>query len=99
MNDDFVLLLVAFAVSATVNLGLAIAWFRANKRLRQLEKRPVTLAPLQDLSDRVDSALDAMTGRLDEFASAQDFMNRVVIERLEKLHRALPAPEPHDTPT
>jgi biopolymer transport protein ExbB/TolQ len=94
MSDDFVMLLVMFSVSATVNLGLAIAWFRVNKRLRQIESRPVALAQVQDLPARVDSALDAITGRLDEFASAQDFMNRVVIERLEKLNRALPAPEP-----
>jgi biopolymer transport protein ExbB/TolQ len=94
MSDEFVMLLVLFSISATVNIGLAIAWFRANKRLRQLENRPVALAQLHDLPARVDSALDAITGRLDEFASAQDFMNRVVIERLEKLNRALPAPEP-----
>jgi len=94
MNDEFVMLLVMFSASATVNIGLAIAWFRANKRLRQLEHRPVALAQAQDFPARVDSALDAMTARLDEFASAQDFMNRVVLERLEKLNRALPAPEP-----
>jgi len=99
MNDEFVMLLVMFSVSATVNLGLVIALFHANKRLRQLGTRPPASAELHDLPARVDSALDAMTGRLDEVASAQDFMNRVVIERLEKLHRALPAPEPHDTPT
>ena len=98
MNDEFVMLLVVFAVSATVNLGLAIAWFRTNKRLRQLENRPVALAQIEEIPTRVDAALDAMAARLDEVAGAQDFMNRVVIERLEKLNRALPAPDAHHTP-
>ncbi len=99
MNDDFVVLLVLFAVSATVNLGLAIAWFRTNRQLRRLESRPAAQERQEDLSARVDTALDGMAARLDEFGSAQDFMNRVLVDRLDKLNRVLPAPEPHDTPS
>lgn len=87
MNEDFAFLLVFFAVSATVNVGLAIAWYRTNKRLRQLENRPAALAQIEEIPSRVDAALDAMAARLEEVAGAQDFMNRVVIERLEKLNR------------
>lgn len=88
MNEDFAFLLVFFAVSATVNVGLAIAWYRTNKRLRQLENRPAALAQIEEIPSRVDAALDAMAARLEEVAGAQDFMNRVMIERLEKLNRA-----------
>jgi len=97
MSDDFVVLMVAFAVSATVNVGLAIAWYRTNKRLKQLESRPLAVAQLDEVASRVDATLDAVSARLDEFASAQDFMNRVVVERLDKLSRATlqkGAPEP-----
>lgn len=87
MSDDFVVLMVAFAVSLTVNLGLAIAWFRTNTRLKQIERRPMATAQIDELASRVDATLDTMSGRLDEFASAQDFMNRVLVERLDKLNR------------
>lgn len=88
MNEDFAFLLVFFAVSATVNVGLAIAWYRTNKRLRQLENRPAALAQIEEIPSRVDAALDAMAARLEEVAGAQDFMNRVMIERLEKGNQA-----------
>jgi len=92
MSDEFVMLMVVFAVSATVNLGLAISWYRTNKRLKQIESRPMVVAQIDELAARVDATLDTVSARLDEVASAQDFMNRVVVERLEKLNRALPAP-------
>lgn len=88
MNEDFAFLLVFFAVSATVNVGLAIAWYRTNKRLRQVENRPAALAQIEEIPSRVDAALDAMAARLEEVAGAQDFMNRVMIERLEKGNQA-----------
>ena len=99
MSDEFVMLMIAFAVSATVNLGLAISWYRTNKRLKQLESRPLAVSQVDELASRVDATLDTVSARLDEFASAQDFMNRVVVERLDKLNRATlqkgaPPPEP-----
>ena len=97
MSDEFVMLMVVFAVSATVNVGLAIAWYRTNKRLKQLESRPMAVAQLDELASRIDATLDTVSARLDEFAGAQDFMNRVVVERLDKLNRGTlqkGAPEP-----
>ena len=88
MSDEFVMLMVAFAVSATVNVGLAISWYRINKRLKQLESRPLAATQLDELASRLDATLDTVSARLDEFASAQDFMNRVLVERLDKLNRA-----------
>lgn len=87
MSDEFVMLMVVFAVSATVNVGLAISWYRTNKRLKQLESRPMAVAQIDELAGRVDATLDTVAARLDEFASAQDFMNRVLVERLDKLSR------------
>lgn len=87
MSDDLVVMMIAFAVSATINVGLAISWYRTNKRLKQLEGRPMAVSQIDELASRVDATLDTVSARLDEFASAQDFMNRVVVERLDKLNR------------
>jgi len=87
MSDSLVMMMIAFAVSATVNVGLAISWYRTNKRLKQVEGRPMAVAQIDELASRVDATLDTVAARLDEFASAQDFMNRVLVERLDKLNR------------
>jgi len=98
MNTDFAILLFWFGISVTANIGLTFAWFHMRKRVRQLESRPVDLSQLDDLAGRVDSSLEALSARMDDLESSQDFMNRVLTDRLDRLGHALPAPEPHDTP-
>ena len=98
MNEDFVVVLVLLGISITINVGLALAWFGAHRRLQRLETRPADRSQLDDLMARVDGSLDAVTRRMDDLVSTQDFMNRVLTDRLDRLGRALPAPEPHDTP-
>ncbi len=98
MNTDFAILLFWFGISVTANIGLTFAWFQMRKRARQLEGRPVDLSQLDDLAGRVDNSLEALGARMDDLVSSQDFMNRVLTDRLDRLGRVLPAPEPHDTP-
>ena len=98
MNEDFYLAVFWLGISVTVNIALALAWFSARKRARRLETRPIDLSHLDDLVGRMDASVDGIAARLEDLASSQDFMNRVLSERLDRLGRALPAPEPHDTP-
>jgi hypothetical protein len=97
MNPDFAILLFLFGISATVNIGLIIAWLSARKRLRMLESRPIDPS-VDELVARVESAVDTVNARLDDLVSSQDFMNRILTDRLDRIGRALPEPEPHDTP-
>ena len=97
MSDEF-LAIFWLGISGTINVALVLAWFGLRRRLRRLEDRPVDLSQLDDLMARVDNSLEGVTARLDELASSQDFLNRVIADRLDRLGRALPAPEPHDTP-
>jgi hypothetical protein len=96
--NDFFLALFLLGISVTVNIGLALAWLSSHRRLRQLETRPVDLSQLDDLIARVDTSLGAVSERLDDLVSSQDFMNRVLTDRLDRLDRALPPPEHHNTP-
>ena len=98
MNTEFAILLFWFGISVTANIGLTFAWVQMRKRARQLESRPVDLSQLDDLAARVDNSLEALGARMDDLVSSQDFMNRVLTDRLDRLGRVLPAPEPHDTP-
>jgi hypothetical protein len=95
MNTDFAILLFWLGISVTANIGLTFAWLQARKRVRQFESRPLDLS---QLDAGVDNSLDALNARMDDLVSSQDFMNRVLTDRLDRLGRALPAPEPHDTP-
>src|SRR5437762_11662025 len=98
MNTDFAILLFWFGISVTANVGVTFAWFHARTRVRALATRPVDLSQLDDLAARVDNSLEALSTRMDDLVSSQDFMNRVLTDRLDRLGRVLPAPEPHDTP-
>ena len=92
------ILLTCLGLSVTVNIGLTFALFQMRKRVRPPESRPVDGSQLEDLEAHLDSSLETLTARVDELASGQDFMNRAFTDRFERLARALPAPEPHDTP-
>ena len=98
MNEDFAFLLFFFGISLTINVAFVIAWFQRRHRQRDLESRAGDVTRLDDLTARVESAVDSVNARLEEFAGGQDFMNRVLTDRLDRLSRVLPEPEPHDTP-
>jgi len=87
-----------FGISLTANIGLALAWFLTNRRLRRLENRSVAPPDPDDIVDRVEQAIEGVARRVDELANGQDFLNRVLTDRLDKRARALPAPEPANTP-
>jgi len=87
-----------FGISVTANIGLALAWFLTNRRLRRLENRPVAPPDVDDFANRVEQAIDGLARRVDELANGQDFLNRVLTDRLDKRARALPASESASTP-
>jgi len=96
MNTDFAILLFCFGISLIANVAIGIAWFRTSRRARQLENRHPDLSQFDDIATRVELAVDALAGRVDELANGQEFLNRVLSDRLDKLGRALPAPESRD---
>ena len=98
MNDDFAILLFFFGISVTTNCAFIVAWFLGRRRQRELDHREGDVGRLDDLAARVESSIDAVNVRLEEFASGQDFMNRVLTDRLDRIGKALPEPEPQDTP-
>ena len=98
MNDDFAILLFWFGIAVTANVALGIAWFRTSRRVHRLEARPGggDLRQLEDLTNRFEQAVDSLAARVEELANGQEFLNRVLSDRLDKLGHALPAPgSPH----
>ena len=75
----------AFGMSLAAAVGFGIAWFRASRRLRELEDRVQPPPAREPVSYRQEDALEGLVARVEELASGQDFLNRVLSERLGKL--------------
>lgn len=76
-------LLVSAKVFAIGAVGFGIAWWRASKRIRQLEaQRQLDPQLLLDRMDRLEGTLDSMTAALERLAAGRS-----------DPQRRLPAPE------
>jgi hypothetical protein len=93
MNEAFLIVSVALAISATVNLALGIGWFSSLRRLRRLEKQEAALAP-DERTAHLEQVVDGLGAQLDQLASGQEFLNRVLTERLARPQA--PAEEPSE---
>lgn len=100
MNEDFAILLFFFGISVTANLGLVIALWRTARRVKRLEAltRDRSLGQPEGGSEGLEQAVRSLTAQVDSLASGQDFLNRVVADRLDRLARGLPAVDPDATP-
>jgi len=80
------LLIIAGLVPSTV--AFAVAWVRTNRRLRDLERRFFGPAPSHDeRADRLEQVVDGLSAQMDQIVSGQEFLNRVLTERMDKLAR------------
>lgn len=98
MESEFATVLFFLGVSLTANVGLLIAALRSGLRLRQLERNGLLPSrPSDEHVERLEQVVDALTSQVDQLASSQEFLNRLVTDRFEKLVQPLPPPQP-DTP-
>lgn len=79
--DPSSFLLGALLVSAKVlgigAVGFGIAWWRASKRIRQLEaQRQLDPQPLLDRMDRLEGTLDSVAVALERLAAGQGDLQR-----------------------
>ena len=79
--DPSSFLLGALLVSAKIvgigAIGFGIAWWRANKRIHQLEaERQLDPQPLLDRMDRLEGTLDSMAAAMERLAAGQSDLQR-----------------------
>src|SRR4051812_29130284 len=83
MREEFVVVLFVFGISLTANFALMMAWYRAERRVRQLETREAQPAPVHDdRTDRLERSMESLASQVDQLANGQEFLNRLVAERL-----------------
>jgi len=97
MSDELFVLSIFFTLSMCANIGLGIALFRAARRVRRLERE----TPGESTDRRVaqlEEAVDSMGAQLDQLASGQEFLNRMVAKERERAPNRLIEPRPEITP-
>jgi Mg2+ and Co2+ transporter CorA len=70
-----------------------VALWRTARHVKRLERRDQAPAPPDERAERLEQLVDSLTVQVEQLASGQDFLNRVVSERLDKIARGLPAPD------
>jgi hypothetical protein len=89
MNDEFAVLLFFFGISATANIALATGLLGSRRRVRRLEER-ILNHNHDDRTDRLEQVVEGLTVQIDQITSAQEFLSRVITNRMEKPHGAVP---------
>jgi len=89
MDKGEVVLIFFIGMSLTANVALAIAWIRSIRRAGELERRLFDPGP-GDRPDRLEQVVDGLAAQVDQLVSGQEFLNRVVSERLDKVARGAP---------
>ena len=98
MNEEFAMLLFLFGISLTANVAFWIGARRHHRRIRELEGRDHAPANFDDTTERLERSVEALALQVDQLASGQEFLNRLVTERLVRSGHPLPAPERPITP-
>ena len=80
MDTPSVIYALLFGFSALGNVGLGIALFRATLRISRLEAREAMPADIEALHGGVE----ALASQVDQLASGQEFLNRLLTERLQQ---------------
>jgi hypothetical protein len=89
MNDDFAVLLFFFGIAVTANIALVVGLLGSRRRVRRLEER-ILNHNHDDRTDRLEQVVEGLTVQIDQITSAQEFLSRVITNRLEKPHGVVP---------
>jgi len=81
MSDDFFVVSVMFAISATLALVLGIAWLRAQQRIRTLERHG-TKSLGDGTLERLEQEVESLASQVSHLAKGQEFLSRFVSERV-----------------
>lgn len=74
----------AFGLSVAAAVSFAVAWYRASRHARELEDRIFHALGTRPAPEQPDM-LDDLSHRIDDIANGQDFLNRVLSEKLSRL--------------
>jgi hypothetical protein len=84
---------ILLLVASTIPIGLGVAWYRSSRRVRELEARlSGTAIPPDARVDALERTVDTLTEQMEQLASGQEFLNRVVATQLGRAPGASSSP-------
>jgi hypothetical protein len=89
---DALVAAVALSVTSTLAVTFGIGWFRATRRVRELERQRNGAPPDTALA-RLETDLAALSENVEHLASGQDFLSRLVAERRQPPRLQQSSPE------
>lgn len=93
MSEDLHNAITLLAVFATLAVVLGIAWWRASRRVRELERYQFTGAQEDPATTALEARLAALADHVEQLANGQEFLSRVMTDR-----RQVPAARSQRTP-
>lgn len=92
--DPIDALIAAVALSATGTLAVTfgIGWFRATRRVRELERQLNGAGPGATIA-QLETDLASLSDDVEHLASGQDFLSRLVTERRQPPRVQRPTPD------
>ena len=93
--DEEELLMAVLVFSGTLLTPIfGVAWFRARRRLRELETRLRVAEPPADVRvEALERSVDALTEQLEQLASGQEFLSRLLANQHGRLPSEPPSPQ------
>ena len=79
---DAIVVATVLSVTGTLAVTFAIGWFRASRRVRDLERQLSGTAP-DTTVPQLEANIVALAEQVEQLASGQDFLSRLVTERLQ----------------
>jgi hypothetical protein len=99
MNNDLAWsAALACAALVPTTIGFAVAWFRTTKRMRQLENQLARMPEHDERAERLEQIVDSLASQIDQLANGQEFFNRVITDKLDKVGRLAIEPPKVITP-
>ena len=79
---DAILSAVVFSITGMLAITFGIGWFRASRRVRQLERQLSGAAPETTIA-QLENNLAVLSEHVEQLANGQDFLSRLVTERAQ----------------
>ena len=92
MRMEEVWLIGFLAVTAPLLIVCALGWWRSSRRVHALEEQLLHPPGQDEATQRLEQVVEGLSNQLNELASSQDFLQRVLTNKLAG--RAPAAPEP-----
>lgn len=98
MRMEEVWLIGFLAVTSPLLVVCALGWWRSSRRVRQLETQLLNPGAADDATQRLEQVVDGLSSQLNELASGQDFLQRVLMNKVSGRLPSVPEPPKAVTP-